>query len=140
MADNKPNHIEAIPQVLHQWIDVNVEYRVMVCLGHGCHKAVRPASFLRHVCNKGHAITKEVRKQVQEYVASFPNDYDHANVLLSSNGLALQPIIPVVDRFQYRKCAFCSQNRKAMKVHGNKEHAIKRIADDELFQVVRLQI
>jgi hypothetical protein len=46
---------------------------------------------------------------------------------------------PIVDGFHCRRCQFRNKNRKNMKVHGNKEHLLKRVADDELFQPVRLQ-
>jgi hypothetical protein len=58
---------------------------------------------------------------------------------LPADGLAPQPVIPIVDGFQCRQCPYHSQSRKKMKVHGNKEHSLKRIADDELFQPVRMQ-
>jgi hypothetical protein len=43
---------------------------------------------------------------------------------------------------QCKHCAakpFKTQNRKAIKVHGNKEHGKKRVADEDLFDLVKLQ-
>ena len=132
--------MEAIPPALGQLIAVNVEYKVLICLGHGCSQAVRPLGFLEHVRKKKHPITKEGRKQAQEYTQAFPCDYKHSTIALPTNGLAPQPIIPVVDGLQCQKCLdYCSTSRKKMKVHGNKEHSLKRIANDELFQPVRIQ-
>jgi hypothetical protein len=133
--------MEAIPLALSQLIAVNVEYKVLICLGYGCSQVVRPSGFLEHVRKKKHPITKEGRKQAQEYTQAFPCDYKHSTIQLPTNGLAPQPIIPVVDGFQCKKCLnYFSTSRKKMKVHRNKEHSLKRIADDELLQLVRMQL
>jgi hypothetical protein len=139
MVEQQETPIELVPQALSQLMHVNVEYRVLICIGNGCGKAVRPTGFLEHIRKKEHPITKEIRKQIQEYVRAFPYNYDHSTIELPIDGLALQPVILVVDGFQCRKCSFRSQNRKAIKVHGNQEHLLKRIADDELFQPIRMQ-
>jgi hypothetical protein len=68
MADDWLTCINAVPVALSQLIAVNVERKVLICLGHSCSSAVRPAGFLRHICNKKHLITKASRKQVEEYI------------------------------------------------------------------------
>jgi len=80
-----------------------------------------------------------VRKQAQEYVQTLLYDYDHASIALPTDGLAPQPIVLVVDGFQCQQCPFRRTSRKAMKVHGNRAHSLKRVADDQLFQCVQLQ-
>jgi Orsellinic acid/F9775 biosynthesis cluster protein D len=144
-----------VPSALAHLIAVNVEYGVLLCVGSRCGRAIRPSGILDHMRKCGRPTTRESRRQMQEYRRGFPNDYDHSTVELPADGLAPQPVIPVVDGFECRKCsiaqddvpyqertrtrAFRSQSRKAMKVHGNKAHALKRVADDELFQSVRMQ-
>jgi hypothetical protein len=90
--------------VLSQLIAVSVEYKALICLGNGCRRAIRLAGFLRHIYNQEHPITKEQRQQAQEYIARFLYNYSYSTIELPIDGLALQPIIPVVDGFQCRKC------------------------------------
>jgi hypothetical protein len=80
-----------------------------------------------------------VRKQVEQYVNKFPFTYNHASVPLPTNTSALQPIIPVVDGFVCRECPFKSQNRNVMRQHANQVHNKKRVADEDMYQSVRLQ-
>jgi hypothetical protein len=107
------------------------------------------------MCKCRHTTTKENRKQIQEYRRGFPSNYNYSTIELPADGLALQPVIPVVDRFEYCKYCiaqddvlyqeriyihvFCSQSCKAIKVYRNKAYLLKRVADDELFQSVRIQ-
>ena len=129
-----------MPPALAHLIAVNVEHEVLLCVGSGCRKAIRPSTILDHMRKRGHPTTRESRRQAREYVAAFPNDYDHSTVPLPEDGLAPQPIISVVDGLECRKCGFRSTSRKWIKMHGNKEHSLKRVADDELFQSVRMQL
>ena len=128
-----------VPAALAHLITVNTEYKVLLCLGRGCCKAIRPKGILDHMRKRGHPTTTASRKQMQAYAQIFPHDYDHANVPLPANGLAPQPVLPIIEGFQCRQCTFRSASRKLMKVHGNKEHTAKRVADDMLFQRVQLQ-
>ena len=73
-------------------------------------------------------------------------EYDFSTVQLPSDGSRPQPVLPVVDGFQCRKCPvesrsrpFTSTNEKRMRVHGNEQHKQKRVDGDELFRKVRLQ-
>jgi hypothetical protein len=47
--------------------------------------------------------------------------------------------VPIVDGFQCRHCGYNSRSRRTMKDHGNQQHSMKRVEDEELFQTVRLQ-
>ena len=55
------------------------------------------------------------------------------------NGLALQPIIQVVDGFKCKDCLYITQDCSNIKKHRNKAHEKKRVADEDLFNPVRLQ-
>jgi hypothetical protein len=48
-------------------------------------------------------------------------------------------MIPIVDGLQCQECAFKSQSKKKVKQHGNKAHDKQRVADEDLYKVVRLQ-
>jgi hypothetical protein len=144
-----------VPPALAQLIVVNVEYKVLLYLGRGCCKAICPSRILDYIRKCRHTTTRKNRKQIQEYRRGFPSNYNYSTIELPADGLALQPVIPVVDRFEYRKyCiaqddvlyqeriyiyAFRSQSRKAIKVYRNKAYLLKHVADDELFQSVCIQ-
>jgi hypothetical protein len=138
MTEHQANLLQPIPQVLDHLVYLNVEFGVLVCLGNRCRKAVSPSAISEHL-RKRHQTTPEIRKRVREYIKEFLYTYDHSTVRLPKDGSALQPVIPIIDGFQYKHCAFRSQNRKIMKVHRNKEHLIKRVENKELYNVVRLQ-
>jgi hypothetical protein len=63
MAEDQPIDISAIPPALAQLVAVNAEYEVLICLGSGCSRAIRPSSFLEHVRKQKHSITSNGRKQ-----------------------------------------------------------------------------
>jgi hypothetical protein len=123
-------------------IAVNIVYRVLLYLGHGCRKAVSPAGIVEYLYNF-YKTNPKIRKHVQEYIQSFPvAQYDYSTVLLPTDRLALQPIIPIVDRYKYRHCPdkkFKTQSCDTIKKYRNKAYLLKHVADDKLFQVVRLQ-
>jgi hypothetical protein len=102
MVGHQPTNMEATPSALSQLIAVNVEHKVLICLGHGCSQAVRPSGFLEHVRKKEHPITKEGRKQAREYTRAFPCDYKHSTIQLPADGLAPQLVIPILDGFQWQ--------------------------------------
>jgi hypothetical protein len=79
-------------------MQLNAEYKVLLCLGHGCRCAVSLTGFSRHLRRK-HQTQLELREQVDQYVAGFPCQYDYATVALPLNGLPPQPVIPIVDGF-----------------------------------------
>jgi hypothetical protein len=100
--------------------------------------ALKPTAISRHLGDK-HKTPIELRKQVDQYVKEFPFTYDHATIPLPINGLAPQPIIPIVDGFACQDCPYKTPSRDANEKHGNKAHSKKRVADEELFHSVRLQ-
>ena len=142
MANHQSIHPEPIPQTLTHLITLNVEYSVLICIGNGCRCAVSPASISEHLRRKHH-IKFELRQQVNRYIEGFPTHYDHSNVPLPRDGLEPQAIIKIVSGFQCKHCPieapFKTRSRDAIKKHGNKEHGKKRVADEELFDSVRLQ-
>jgi hypothetical protein len=127
-----------VPTALAQLIAVNMEYEVLLCLNLKCCKAVNPAGIVKHL-RKIHGEKPEVQKQVQEFIREIPSEYDYSSVRLPADGSAPQPVIAVQDGFHCQHCHFRNQSHKAIKVHGNKEHDMKRVADDELFRPARLQ-
>jgi hypothetical protein len=135
MDDQRPADI---PSELRHLIHLNVAYRVLICQHNECHKAVQPSAFSEHL-RVQHQTPLHDRERVREYVSIFSWGYDFSTIQLPRDGSRPQPIIPVIDGFQCRTCAFKSSNRKGMKVHGNKEHKKQRVSDDELFGKVRLQ-
>ena len=138
MAQLQNNPLQSIPQALAHLIHLNIEFRVLVCLGDGCCKAVSAKGLVEHL-RKYHNEKPAVRKQVQQYVQGFPHKYNYKTIVVPTDGNAPQPIIPIVDGFQCRHCRSSTQSRDAMKKHGNKAHSMKRVKDEELFQAVRLQ-
>ena len=132
---------QPIPQPLAHLIQLNVEYGVLICIGNGCRCAVSPASTSEHLRRKHHT-ARELRQQVDRYIQEFLFEYNYSSVRIPLDGLAPQPVIPVVDGLQCKHCPakpFKTQSRKAIKVHRNKEHGKKRIADEDLFDPVKLQ-
>jgi hypothetical protein len=127
-----------VPAVLASLIAINTVYQVVLCINTDYYKAVSPAGIVEHLC-KFHKTSPQLRKQVEAFIQTIPWSYDFSSIMLPADGLAPQPVLPVLEGFQCRQCPFCSQSRKSMKVHGNRVHAIKRAGDDQLYQVVRLQ-
>ena len=50
-----------------------------------------------------------------------------------------QPVLPIINGFQCRDCAYKTTNQRVIRQHCNKEHDKKRLKDEELFQAVQLQ-
>lgn len=138
MAEQQANPLQPIPPELDHLIHLNVEFRVLVCLGNGCRKAVSARGFVEHL-RKIHKEKPPIRKKVYEYTEGFPHDYDYSNIQLPNDGLLPQPVIPIVDGFQCKDCGFKTQDHSNIRKHGNKVHNKKRIPNNELFQAVRLQ-
>jgi hypothetical protein len=127
---------QPIPEALDHIVALNVEFGVLICLQ--CKYAVSPTAISRHLSDK-HKTPIELRKQLDEYIRGFPFQYDYTSVQLPSNGSVPQPIIPVLDGHLCKDCPYKTQSRDAMKKHGNKEHNKKRVADEDLYEVVQLQ-
>jgi hypothetical protein len=129
---------QPIPQVLGQLVALNVEYNVLICTGHRCHRAVCPAGLAAYMCRK-HKVPKDIWQQVEQYTKGFPFDYDYSSMPLLADGSAPQPIIASVDGFQCRDCPFKTQDYSNARKHANQAHNKKRVKDKELFQCVKLQ-
>ena len=129
---------QPIPQVWSHLVALNVEFNVLICVDIKCRSALQPKALDRHLRDK-HKTPKALRKQVEQYIKEFPFTYDHTSVLLPVDGLAPQPIIPIVDGFVCRDCPEKLVSPKAMREHGNKAHSKKRVPNEEMFQVARLQ-
>jgi hypothetical protein len=80
-----------------------------------------------------------LRKQLDQYINAFPSTYDSAIVPLSADGLALQPVIPIVDGFACRDCPYKTRARPSALQHANKAHDKKWVADKGIFRAACLQ-
>ena len=127
-----------VPVTLTHLIQLNVKYQVLVCLDAHCCKAVSCVGLVEHF-RKIHKEKPELRKQIYEYIQRIPFNYNYSTIQLPVDGLAPQPVLPVVNGFQCQHCKFYTTNRRVMKKHGNKQHIMQRVDDDQLFQAVRLQ-
>jgi hypothetical protein len=129
---------QPIPQALSHLVALNVEYGVLICIGNGCKCALKPSAIPRHLAIK-HKTAIGLRKQVDQYVAAFPFEYDYKTVRLPQDGSAPQAIIPIVGGFACKDCPFKTRDHSTIKKHANKVHEKKRVADEDIFQAVQLQ-
>jgi hypothetical protein len=115
----EPQSIDSIqvPATLSHLIQLNVEYKVLVCLSAHCCKAVSCVGLIEHF-RKIHKEKPEVRKQIQHYIQSVPFDYNYSTIQLLVDGLAPQPVIPIVDGLQCQHCRYYTTNQRVMKDHG----------------------
>ena len=127
---------QPIPQALAHLVALNVDFNVLICTQ--CKFAVTPSAIVRHLRDQ-HKTDIKLRKQVEEYIQGFPFVYDHITVPLPDENSAPQPIIPVMDGLQCKACLFKSQSKKKIKQHGNTAHNKQRVADEDLYEAVRLQ-
>lgn len=146
MADQPPPDV---PLELRGTIRLNVAYGVLICPHEQCRKAVQPSAFTRH-SHEQHQTPFSARQQLQKFVDKLGWKYDSRTVQRPRDGSEPQPTIPVVDGVECRLCAAESRPRpfktgsgksmkKIMKVHGNKDHKRTRVADNELYRMVRVQ-
>jgi hypothetical protein len=127
---------QPIPQALTHLVALNMDFNVLICLQ--CKFAVTPSAIVRHLRDQ-HKTDIRLRKQVEEYVQEFLFIYDYVTVPLPEENSVPQPIIPVIDGFQCQACPFLTQSRKIVKAHGNSAHDKRRVVDEDLFHVVKLQ-
>jgi hypothetical protein len=127
---------QPIPQSLNHLIALNVEFHILICIQ--CKFAVTPGAIVRHLRDQ-HKTDIELRRQVEGYVQVFPFPYSYDTVILPADKSVPQPIIPVVNGFQCQECPFKSQSREMVKKHGNSAHNKRRVADEDLFYIVKLQ-
>ena len=109
MAEQQQTRPVVVPLALGQLIAVNAEFEVLLCVNPKCHKAVSPAGIVEHL-RKIHKEKPGMRRQVREFIAEIPWEYDYSSVPLPVDGLAPQPIIQVVDGFQCWDCTFKTQD------------------------------
>ena len=128
--------VQTIPQELTQLVGLNVEFYILICLQ--CQYAQRPTYMCRHLGDQ-HKTPIKLRKQLEEYIKGYPFQYDYTNVQLPSDGSAPQPIIPILDGYQCKGCQFKTHGRDTARQHCNKEHNQKRMADEDIFELVKLQ-
>jgi hypothetical protein len=138
MAESPRTPAQPIPPSWSELVVLNLEYGVLICASAKCRYALKPTAMSRHLGDR-HKTPIKLRREVDEYIEAFPFVYDHASVPLPSDGLAPQPIVPVVDRFACRHCTYKTQSRDAIRKHANKAHNQKRAADEDVCRVVRLQ-
>ncbi|KAK6591301.1 hypothetical protein H4I96_12452 [Botrytis cinerea] len=107
-----------------------------------CQYAQRPIYLCRHLSDQ-HRVPIKLRKQKrstsEEYIKEYPFQYDYTNIQLPSDSSAPQPIIPVLDGYKCQSCQFKTHGRDTARQHCNKVHNQKRMADEEMFQLVKLQ-
>lgn len=127
-----------LPEVLQQWIILNVEYHVFLCYIPGCQHALAPGSISRHLRDK-HQVKREIQKQADQYFRQWQWQYNFCTVPLPLDGSIPQPVLPVFNGLHCYNCNFKTQNRKVIRVHGNREHNKKRLKDEEIFYTVQLQ-
>lgn len=127
---------EPIPAALAHLIVLNAEYNVLIC--RKCQYVLMPQAMSRHLHDR-HNTPIELRRQVNQYNNAFPLPYEHAAIPLPDDGSVPQPIIPIVDGFACWECPYKSRDRSNIRKHANKKHNKKEVADEEMFQVVRLQ-
>ena len=70
-----------LPEVLKQWLIINVEFCVIICYCPGCQYAVCPGIVNRYLRDK-HQVQAEDRKQVDEYLKQWQWQYNFQTVRL----------------------------------------------------------
>jgi hypothetical protein len=123
-----------VPVALNQLIPLNVEYRVLLCVGIGCRKAISPASIVEHL-RKTYNTKPEGRKQVQEYIQGC----SYLRTIIPQlrcrwTDWPNSPTFAVVNGFQCRDCLIKTGSRDAMRQHGKKTDNKKRVANEEIFR------
>ncbi|KAH6695991.1 hypothetical protein BKA61DRAFT_623673 [Leptodontidium sp. MPI-SDFR-AT-0119] len=134
--NNPGTMAQPIPQALAYLIKLNVEFCTLICLQ--CQYAQRPTYICRHLGDR-HKVPIELRKQVEEYTKGCPFKYDYTSIQLPSDGSAPQPIIPVLNKYKYKGCQFKTHGRDIARQHCNKDYNQKKIADEDMFELVKLQ-
>ena len=99
---------------------------------------LKPTAISQHLDIK-HKTFITLRKQVDQYVREFLFTYDHTSVWLPYDRSGPQPVIPVVDRFQYKKCLYKTRDCSNIRKHANQAYNKKRVANKDIFKAVRLQ-
>ncbi|KAH8797256.1 hypothetical protein F5884DRAFT_753949 [Xylogone sp. PMI_703] len=135
---NSAYEVRPIPEVWSDIVHLNVKYKVLLCLSDRCNKAVSARGLVEHI-RRYHDVKPAIRRQIERYTKEFKHDYNYATIPIPENGLAPQPIIPIVDGYQCRECSYITQSDQYIRRHANKDHEKKRTTIDEICTRVRLQ-
>jgi hypothetical protein len=127
-----------LPDAARPWLTLNAEFRVIVCSATKCQQALSPALITRHLRDR-HQVLIESRQQLAEFLKEWQWQYDFQSVPLPLDGSLPQPVLPIINGFQCRDCAYKSTSRGIIRKHCNIEHSKKRLKDKELFTAVQLQ-
>src|SRR5277367_5206510 len=127
-----------LPEALRPWLVLNVEFYAIICSSASCRQALSPSATSCHLRDK-HQVKIEHRKQLDEYLKQWQWQYDFRSVPLPLDGSLPQPVLPIIDGFQCRDCAYKTTNRDVMRQHSNREHKKKRVKDEEICRAVQLQ-
>jgi hypothetical protein len=138
MANQIATQAQPIPDVWNHLVELNVDFQILICLNDKCRCAIKPGAIVRHLRDQ-HQIPIELRKQVDQYIQSFPSLYDYSTVQLPVDGLSPQPVIPVVNGCQCIECPYKTQDRSNVRKHANIEHKKQRLDDGEIYTSVRMQ-
>ncbi len=143
MADEGRVDATGIPTSLAQVIAMNSEYAVLLCAKSQCRRAQTVKGIEEHLRSFHHekpAIRKEAGefgRRLARQDVRFLEDYTVVN--LPANGLAPQPVVPVVDGFSFRLCRFLTVSRFMVRKHVNKKHSVRGKEDEHIVARVRLQ-
>ena len=112
--------------------------KALICLNNSCRYALQAATVRRHLLET-HRVDVALAQEAQRYVASLPDLRAPAQLPLPANGSPQHPLLRVYSVFQCCHCSCIVRNRKSMKVHGNRYHALCNVADAELFCSAKAQ-
>jgi hypothetical protein len=89
---------QPVPLALSYLVALNAKYNVLICISNSCKHVLKLTAISWHLDIK-HKTPLELQKQLDQYIRESLFAYNSASVLLPYDGLALQPIIPIVDGF-----------------------------------------
>jgi hypothetical protein len=135
-TDHQSIIAQPIPEALTYLITLNVKYNMLICIQ--CKFVLKPTAIPRHFSDR-HKTAIKLQKQINKYIKEFPFSYDHTTVTLPLDRSAPQPVIAVLEGHLCQACLYKIQSRDVIKKHRNKEYSKKRIANEELYEVVQLQ-
>ncbi len=143
MADMGGVRVTQIPPSVVHLIAVNLEYAVLLCTKPQCRHAQAVRGIEEHL-RRFHHEKPAIRKEAVEFGRALVKWgerflYDYTVVELPVNGLAPQPIVPVVDGFSCYSCCFLTISRAVVRKHVNKEHLRQDKENNRIFGQVRLQ-
>ena len=132
-----------IPLSIAHLVAVNLEYAVLLCIKPRCKRAQTVTGLEEHL-RRFHREKQAIRKEAAEFGQRlvwlderFVRSYEV--VELPVDGLAPQPLVPVVDRFSCRFCRFLTINRSVLRKHVREKHSKKGEKDERICVRVRIQ-